>query len=113
MARAKNNPSPKKPKPLRSAQGKPKTKSTKAKKPAIEKPAFVVHSLTLTRADEEILEHLSGDVSDYTGRKISGSAILRALLRYTDQQGYQWFLSQVSPFIEAEISSGVVWGKKK
>jgi hypothetical protein len=55
----------------------------------------------------------SGDVSDYTGRKISGSAILRALLRYTNQQGYQWFLSQVSPFIEAEISSGVVWGKKK
>jgi hypothetical protein len=105
MARAKTKPSPKKPK-LRS-------KSTRAKDPIIEKPAFVVHSLTLTRADEDILEHLSGDVSDYTGRKISGSAVLRALLRYTNQQGYQWFLSHVSPFIEAEITSGITWGKKR
>jgi hypothetical protein len=105
MARAKIQPPPKKP--------KPKSRGTETKNPAIEKPAFVVHSLTLTRADEDILEHLSGGVSDYTGRKISGSAILRALLRYADQQGYQWLLSQVSPFIEADISSGVVWGKKK
>jgi hypothetical protein len=113
MARAKRNPAPKTPKPLRPAQGKPKSRGIEIKKPVIEKAAFVVHSLTLTRADEDILEHLSGDVSDYTGRKISGSAVLRALLRYTNQQGYQWFLSQVSPFIEAEITSGVVWGKKK
>jgi hypothetical protein len=105
MARAKSKPSPK--------ETKPKSQGTEAKKPVIEKLAFVVHSLTLTRADEDILEHLSGDITDYTGRKISGSAVLRALLRYTNQQGYQWFLSQVSPFIEAEISSGVVWGKKK
>jgi hypothetical protein len=105
MPRAKTKPSPKKP--------KPKSRSTETKKPVIEKPAFVIHSLTLTRADEDILEHLSRDISDYTGRKISDSAVLRALLRYTDQQGYQWFLSQVSPFVEAEISSGVVWGKKK
>ena len=105
MARAKSKPPPKKP--------APKSRSTKAEKPAVEKPAFVVHSLTLTRVDEEILEQLSRDISDYTGRKISGSAILRALLRYTNQQGYQWLLSQVSPFIEAEISSGIVWGKKR
>jgi hypothetical protein len=105
MARPKSKPSPKKP--------IPKSRSTETEKLVSEKPAFVTHSLTLTRADEDILEHLSSDVSDYTGRKISGSAILRALLRYTNQQGYQWLLSQVSPFIEAEISSGVVWGKKK
>jgi hypothetical protein len=105
MARAKNTPSPKKP--------KPKSRDINPKKPAVEKSAFVVHSLTLTQADEAILQNLSRDVSDYTGRKISGSAILRALLRYTDQQGYPWLLSQVSPFIEAEISSGVVWGKTK
>jgi hypothetical protein len=95
MAHAKSKPSPKKP--------TPKSRATETKKPVIEKPALVTHSLTLTRADEEILEHLSGDISDYTGRKISGSAILRALLRDTDQQGYQWFLSQVSPFNTSDI----------
>jgi hypothetical protein len=105
MARAKIPPTQKKPKP-QVFRPHPKTVSP-------EKPALVVHSLTLTHADEEILEHLSKDVSDYTGRTISGSAVLRALLRHADRQGYQWFLAQVSPFIEAEMTSGILWGKQK
>jgi hypothetical protein len=98
---------------LRQRSRSPRAEVVRLKKPAIEKPAFAVPSLTLTRADEDILEHISNDATDFTGRKISGSAMIRALLRHVDQQGYQWLLSQLRPFIDAEISSGVVWGKRK
>ena len=77
------------------------------------KQPLLIHSLALTSADKDTLERISSNATDYTGRKVSGSAILRALLRHAEQQGYQWILTNVCPFIDAEISSGVMWGKKK
>lgn len=45
--------------------------------------------------------------------KAQAEAIMRALLRYVGDQPSGWALSQLFPFVEHEIASGVVWGKKK
>ena len=73
----------------------------------------LIRSLTLTLETEKILHSLSQDATDYIGRKASGSAILRALLRYADQQGTNWTRETLFPLIEHELESGMVWGKKK
>ena len=83
------------------------------KKQEKEKPEIHVNSIALTREAEATLQRLSGEASDYVGRKVSGSAIVRALLRFTDKQDYQWVLSQLCPRVKEELSSGVTWGKKK
>jgi hypothetical protein len=44
---------------------------------------------------------------------VSGSAIMRGLLRHADQQGMGWIREQLTPLIEGEIQRGTVWGKKK
>jgi len=74
---------------------------------------LVIRSLTLTHDADETLQRLSQNASDYLGWTVSGSAIVRALLRQAAQQSSPWMTTQLSPFIEKEISSGVVWGKKK
>ena len=78
-----------------------------------EKPKIHVQSMTLTPETEKTLQRLSGEASDYIGRKVSGSATVRALLRFADKQEYQWVLAQLCPMVEEELSSGVTWGKKK
>lgn len=83
---------------------------TKQKK---EKPKIHVQSMALTPETEKTLQRLSGEASDYIGRKVSGSAMVRALLRYAEKQEYQWVLTQLCPMVEEELSLGVVWGKKK
>ncbi len=77
------------------------------------KEAFSISSLSLTREDAETLEMLSKDATDFIGRKVSGSAIVRALVRLAREQGYQWVITNLCPFVEAELSSGIMWGKKK
>lgn len=72
-----------------------------------------VHTITLARQDETVLERLSGDASDFVGRKVSGSAILRSLVRYAAAQGEQWAREHVFSLVEREMSSGTVWGSKK
>jgi hypothetical protein len=74
---------------------------------------LLVRTIALTRADQDILDRLSTELTDYTGRPISGSAVLRALIRYASQQPDQWDLSELSPLIERELSAGVMWGKKR
>jgi hypothetical protein len=83
---------------------------TKRKK---EEPEIVVNSIAFTRDTQETLQRLSGEASDYTGRKVSGSAIVRALLRFAGKQQYDWVISQVCPLVEEELASGVTWGSKK
>jgi hypothetical protein len=78
-----------------------------------EELALVIRSLTLTHDADETLQRLSQDATDYLGRKVSGSAIVRALLLWTRQQSATWLTAHISPFIEAEMSTGVVWGKKR
>jgi hypothetical protein len=73
------------------ATKKLKKKSRSKKRDALpdaEKPV-VIRTHALTPADVEILERLTQDTRDYTGQTISSSAIVRALLRFADAQGYQ------------------------
>jgi hypothetical protein len=77
------------------------------------KSVFFPGSITLTPEIEAILQGFSQDAKDFMGRAVGRSAILRALVRYADQQGEQWLRSQVFPLIEGELDAGVIWGKKK
>jgi hypothetical protein len=77
------------------------------------KPAFFPGSITLTPDIDEILQGFSQDASDFTGRAIGRSALLRALVRYADRQGEQWLRAQIFPLIEQELNAGIMWGKKK
>lgn len=81
--------------------------------PPKEKPTLYVHTMTLTMADRNILQQLSGGVTDYIGRTVSGSAVVRALLRYAKQQPEVWITAQLCPLVEEELSVGVMWGRKK
>ena len=72
-----------------------------------------IRSLSVTTADAQILDRFAQDASDYLGWTVSGSAIVRALLRHADQEGGQWIRAQLFPIIEREIQEGTVWGKKK
>jgi hypothetical protein len=85
----------------------------RGKKPRPQKPPLLVRTITLTQTDQATLDRLSKDMSDYTGRTISGSAIVRALIRYASQQPATWALSQLAPFVEQELSIGLLWGKQK
>lgn len=75
------------------------------------KPQFTIHSLSLTRDAEDILRRLSSDASDYIGRAVSNSAIVRALLRQVDQQGPP-AVDALFVQVEKELKSGVRWGKE-
>ncbi len=82
-------------------------------KTKLKKEPFVIRSLTLAADTNETLERVSQEATDYTGRKVSGSAVVRALLRYAEAQGYEWGIAHLCPLIETEFSSGRVWGKQK
>ena len=92
----------------------PKKPQAGAKRtPRVKAPGFVIRSLTLTPATDEVLQRVSQDASDFVGRTVSSSAVVRALLRHAEQQGAQWIAARIFPLVEAELSSGVTWGKRK
>jgi hypothetical protein len=76
-----------------------------------EKPPITVHSLALTPQARETLDTLSRDIADYSGRKVSGSAVLRALLMHARKQGYDWAIAELVPLVEAEQAGGIKWGR--
>lgn len=82
------------------------------KSPSAEKPEFSVHSITLTPDVVKALHHLSRDATDFLGRSISSSAIIRALVRQVTRQGPPaadaLFLE-----VERELKEGVMWGKRR
>ena len=82
------------------------------KPPAPKKSAFSVHTFTLTKDVEETLQRLSQDASDFLGRSISSSAIVRALIRQVDQQGPP-AADALFLLVEKELKGGVMWGKQK
>jgi hypothetical protein len=89
------------------AEASPTVRSLSRKK----EPPLVVRSLTLTPAADAALRRLSMNASDYIGRKVSGSAIVRALLQQAEQQDSA---THLFPIIQTElISDAVVWGRKK
>jgi len=77
------------------------------------KEPIIIQSFSLTPTLDKTLQRLSQEGSDYTGWSISSSAVVRALLRYVEQQPSTWALSSLFPLIEQELNAGVVWGSKK
>ena len=73
---------------------------------------IAIHSLSLTDDTAEILARVVQDARDCMGRTVSASSVVRALLRYTALQGYQWETTDLFPLIEKELTTGLVWGKE-
>lgn len=84
-----------------------------ARKPSLKKEHLLIHSHAHTPQTQAILKGLSQDATDYVGRTVSDSAIVRALLRYASLQERGWARMHIFPFAEEEIMKGMVWGKKK
>lgn len=77
------------------------------------KESLLFRSHMLTPTTEASLAQLKQEASDQLGWTVSGSAIVRALLRHAAQQDGTWLREQLFPHIEQEIQQGMVWGKKK
>jgi hypothetical protein len=73
---------------------------------------LLVRTITLTQADQDMLDRLSRDASDFIGRTVSGSAIVRALIRQVVRHGPS-AADALFMLVEKELKSGVRWGKKK
>jgi len=82
-------------------------------KSAPKKLPLVVRSHTLTQEADTILKQLNQDASDALGWTVGSSAVIRALLRYANQQPQAWASASLHPLIEQEIASGIFWGSKK
>jgi hypothetical protein len=113
-------------------RGKKKLSQTRAKKPTQEAPKqkllthritdkktnlkkqpFVIHSFALAEENEETLANVRQTASDAIGRPISGSAVVRALLRYVTRQPSFWIAKQIHPLLEQEIEEGREWGSTR
>jgi hypothetical protein len=82
-------------------------------KPTPKKQLLIVRSITLSREADTLLDTLSQDATDALGWTVSSSAIVRALIRYSEQQPAAWAAATLHPLIGQEIASGRVWGSKK
>ena len=79
---------------------------------APKKSSFSVRTFTLTEDVEETLRQLSSDATDFLGRTVSESAVIRALVRQIAQQSPP-ASSVLFLEIEKELQAGTMWGKKK
>jgi hypothetical protein len=79
--------------------------------PADEAPPLVVRSVALTPAAQATLEALIAQASAAIGRKASASAVVRALLSWSERQNLG---AELVGLIMAELQTGeVVWGKAR
>jgi hypothetical protein len=74
------------------------------------KPIVRSTALTLTPAARTTVQRLGADASDYIGRTVGGSAVVRALLAWIDQQSEAWVTEQIFPLVERELATGFHWG---
>jgi hypothetical protein len=74
-------------------------------------PPRILHSFPLGPDNGETLQLFSHVATDHVGRAISKAAIVRALLRYAAQQGTP-LVTQLIPFIDAELNAGVMRGRR-
>jgi hypothetical protein len=81
-----------------------KTLRTKAPAPNL------IRSLALTPADSAALDTLAQEASDWIGWTVSGSALVRALIRHASEQGTDWQRDTLFPLLEREIATGITWG---
>jgi len=87
------------------SQAKPKPRANLPKPAA---PQLVVRSIALTPAADEMLTRLMEAGKERAGRKISASAVVRALLEFCERKGVE---EKIYSAIEAELNAGtVVWG---
>jgi hypothetical protein len=77
------------------------------------KPTVRPVALTLTPEAHALVQRLGTEASDYIGRAVGGSAVVRALLAWTDQQGEAWLAEKIFPLVERELSSGLRWGAQR
>jgi hypothetical protein len=83
------------------------------KKPtAIRRSEFSIHSVTLREEEGEILQRFSGYASDFLGRSMSNSAVIRALIRQMNDMEPS-AIDALFAEVEKELNAGVMWGKKK
>jgi|RhiMethySRZTD1v2_1073278.scaffolds.fasta_scaffold175384_1 hypothetical protein len=68
------------------------------------KDLFLIRSHSLTPPTAELLMKFSIEATDSLGRPVSHSTIVRALLRYVDQQAPTWLRDQLLPLIKDEGS---------
>jgi hypothetical protein len=80
----------------------------RSKKP----PPRILHSFPLSPDNDATLQLFSQVATDQVGRRISKAAVVRALLRYAAQQGVP-MVKLLVPFIDEELNTGVMWGKKR
>lgn len=83
------------------------------RQPTSLKEPITIRSHTLTPSTAALLQQMRQDATDYIGRGVSSSAVVRALILYAGQQPPTWMREIIFPFIEAEISAGRRWGKVK
>lgn len=86
----------------------PRTRRPAAK----EESTFSVHSVTLSADEVTVLDRLSRDASDFLGRPISSSAIIRALIRRIENHGPS-AADDLFFEVERELKADVLWGKHK
>ena len=82
------------------------------KTPPHTKPQFSIHTVILTTEEVDALRHLSQDASDFLGRSISSSAVIRALIRQVVKQGPS-AADDLFFEVERELKAGVRWGKQQ
>jgi hypothetical protein len=80
--------------------------------PPYEQPTSSLHSVTLADEEALLLKRLSQDASDFLGRTISSSAVIRALLRQIRKQGPP-AADALFFEIERELQGGKLWGRKR
>jgi hypothetical protein len=85
----------------------PRTKKPPSEETLEEEPRIGVHSFTLTPDVIDALKQLSRDATDFLGRMVSSSAVVRALVHQAMRRGspgaYELF-----PEVEKELDAGVM-----
>jgi hypothetical protein len=77
-----------------------------------EKPG-TIRGLAFSEETYQTLQVLAEDLGRMTGRSVSASGALRALLRWVGRQPRRWGQETLLSFTEEEASGGVVWGRQK
>lgn len=84
-----------------------------ARKSQPKKEPVLIRSHALTVSTLATLNYLSRDATDYIGRGVSSSAVIRAMIQYVDQQDTLWIRKHLFSLIEEEMQRGTRWGKTK